>query len=225
MKQLTKFKRLDKHLLERGLVATLPRAQQLISAGAVRVNGAVITAPQCPINDEHRIDISGIDCPWVSSHAMRLFTALETLKLDVKGMIALDLGAGAGGFTEVLLQKQTKKVYAVEKDFGLLDPSLSENPRVKNIYNSDAKSLTKTILPEDFDLIVSDIPDEDIAASLSALIPLTQKSLDLLVFVSEKKAAKEIERQIRIDHAMMVKKVPETLQKDEALIWLQKRAL
>ena len=225
MNEITKFKRLDKHLVDRGLVATLPRAHQLIMAGAVRVNGAVIEAPQCPINDEHKIEISGIDCPWVSAEALALFTALDVLKIDVKGSTALDVGAGKGGFTEVLLQKQAKKVFAVEKEFGLLDPSLMQHPRVKNLYNLDAKTLTPEIISESIDMIVCDIADDDVVAVVANVMQFAKGRLHLLVFGQDKSRAKDIERQLRIDHGLLVKKVPDTLQTERPLIWLNRRAL
>lgn len=228
MNQLTKFRRLDKQLVEQGLVATTARAQELIQSGAVRVNGAVITAIQCPIYDDHQIEISGIDCPWVSPDALKLFEALDAIKLDVKGRTAVDIGAGAGGFEDVLIQKGAKKIYAIDKESALLHHSLSLNPRIKNLQRTIAKDLKKEQLDTPFDLIVSEIPTAELAESLVPVISYAEQDFDLLAFCEDKKLAKDIEKNLRLDHAMMLKKVPDTFQKKmEAqglyLMWLQKK--
>lgn len=229
MNQLTKFRRLDKQLIERGLVATTQRAQELIMNGAVRVNGAVITATQCPINEDHVIEISGMDCPWVSPDALKLFEALEAAKIDVRGRIAVDIGAGIGGFEDVILQKGGKKIYAIEKDANLLHTSLSLNPRIKNLHRIDAKTINKTHIEDDkFDLIVTDIGTEDLVENLKPTLSLTEKGYDLLIFAGDKKALKDAEKILRLEFGLLIKKIPDKYQKEwEAkesyLIWLQKR--
>ncbi len=228
MKPVTKFIRLDKQIVDRGLVSTIQRAQELILNGAVRVNGAVITAAHCPINDDHVIEISGIDCPWVSPDALKLFEALETQKIDVRGRIAVDIGAGLGGFCDVLLQKSIRKVFAIEKETNLLHPSLSLNPRIKNLHRTDAKSVTTAQIDEDFDLIVADLPVENFIETVVPVARLAQGSYDLLVFVSDKKAGKELEKTLRLELGCLVKKVSDSFQKSlgekgSYLMWLQKK--
>lgn len=225
---ITTFQRLDKILTERGLVATTERAKILIQNGAVRVNGAVITAVQCPVNDIHNIEISGIDCPWVSTDALKLFEALEACKLDVKGRIAIDIGAGVGGFEDVLLQKGAKKIFAVEREFGLLDESLSLNQRIKNLYNTQGHNLTKTHINEKFDLVVADIGSENLLEELKPVLALAEGGYDLLIFADDKKALKDAEKALRLEFALLAKRVPDAYQKiweakGSLLIWLQKK--
>ena len=226
---LTKFQRLDKILTERGLVATSERAKILIQSGAVHVNGAVITAVQCPVNDGHKIEISGIDCPWVSPEALKLFEALDACKLDVKGRIAINLGAGVGGFEDVLLQKGSRKVFAVDKDFGLLHESLTVNQRIKNLYNTEAKNLKAEQIDETPDLIIADIGSTDLIENLKPSLSLATGGYDLLLFAEDKKALKDIEKSLRLEYALLPKRVPDGYQKTweakgVSLIWLQKKA-
>ncbi len=221
MKPVTKFTRLDKEIIARGLVATMSRAHELIQAGAVRVNGAVITAPHCPINVEHRVEISGVDCPWVSPDALKLFEALDAIQLDVRGMTAIDLGAGAGGFTDVLLQKGAKKVYAVDREFGLLHSSLTLNPRVRNLHKLEAKDIGKTHVEDALDLVVADIGADDIVEAVTPALALAEGPYSLLVFM-DRKTGKDAERTLRLEHGLLVKKVPES-QKECGLLWLVKK--
>lgn len=227
-KPVSKFKRLDKELVSRGLVASIERAKTLVMNGAVRVNGAPITAVHCPINPEHKIEISGIDCPWVSTDAIKLFETLKAIKLDVRGITALNLGAGAGGFEDVLLQNGAKMIYSVEKEGYLLDPSLSLNKRIKNLQRVEAKSLSKAIIDKDFALLTADIGDENFIENITPALGLSGTSFDILIFLEDKNAAKDVEKFLRFEHRCVIKKVPEKLQKflDENashLIWMQKK--
>ena len=228
-KPVSKFKRLDKELVSRGLVASIERAKTLVMNGAVRVNGAPITAIHCPINPDHKIEISGIDCPWVSKDAIKLFETLKAIKLDVRGLTALNLGAGAGGFEDVLLQNGAKKIYAVERDMHKLDPSLSLNKRIKNLQRVEASSLNKDEIDKDFDLLIADIGHDNLIANITPALSLSMTGFYILIFIDDKNAAKDIEKFLRLEQRCLAKKVPEKLQKflDEQgsyLIWMQKKA-
>ena len=212
-KPVSKFKRLDKELVSRGLVASIERAKTLVMNGAVRVNGAPITAIHCPINPDHKIEISGIDCPWVSSDAIKLFETLKAIKLDVRGLTALNLGAGAGGFEDVLLQNGAKKIYAVERDMHKLDPSLSLNKRIKNLQRVEASSLNKDAIDKDFDLLIADIGNENLIENITPALELSGTSFDILIFIEDKSTAKDIEKFLRLEQRCMIKKVPEKLQR------------
>jgi len=225
---LTKFRRLDKQLIDRGLVATPQRAQELIVNGAVRVNGAVITATQCPVNPEHLIEISGIDCPWVSADALKLFEAIKATKLDVRGRVAVNLGAGIGGFEDVLLQNGAKKIYAVEQESALLHHSLSLNPRIKNLQRVAAKDVTEAHIEKDFSLIVADIGTDNLVENLKPVLSVIEEDCNILLFASDKKALKDVEKTLRLDYALMIKRVPDAYQKvwdakGSHLVWLQKK--
>ena len=224
MSNITKFKRLDKTIVDNGLVATIERAHELIQNGAVYVNGAPITSVLCPINEDHQITISGIDCPWVSQEAIRLFEALDQLKIDVKGRIAVDLGSGAGGFTEVLLQRGIKKVYAVDKDSNLLHSSLILNPRVKNLHKSEARDLKPESFQDAFDLIVADTGPENYEEILTPVLTSALPALDLLIFADTKDTAKNLERWLRLEMKCLLKKVPDSLHQGGHLIWAVRKA-
>lgn len=228
-KPVSKFKRLDKELVSRGLVASIERAKTLVMNGAVRVNGAPITAVHCPINPEHKIEISGIDCPWVSKDAIKLFEALKAIKLDVRGITAVNLGAGAGGFEDVLLQNGAKMIYSVDKEGHLLDPSLSLNKRIKNLQRIEARSLSKDHIDKDFELLVAEIGQDNLIENIAPVLPLSAKTFDILIFIEDKAAAKDIDKYLRLEQRFLAKKVPEKLQKfleehGSYLIWMQKKA-
>lgn len=221
---ITKFQRLDRTLVNNGMVATIERAHELIQNGAVRVNGAVITSVLCPIEAGHEIKISGIDSPWVSQDAGHLYEALEALKIDVKGRTAIDIGAGAGGFTEVLLQRGAKKVYAVDKEFGLLHSSLILHPRVKNVQKTDARDINAETTDNPFDMIVADTGVENYEEILTPVLALLQSGFDLLLFTDTKENGKAIERWLRLEMKCLLKKVPDAVQTYGYLIWAQKKA-
>lgn len=221
---ITKFQRLDRTLVNSGMVATIERSHELIQNGAVSVNGAIITSVLCPIEANHEIKISGIDSPWVSKEAGHLYDALDALKIDVKGRVAVDIGAGAGGFTEVLLQRGTKKIFAVEKEFGLLHSSLILNQRVKNIQKTDIRAVKKETFDTAFDLIVADTGPENYEEILAPVLALPESSFDLLLYVDTKENGKSIERWLRLEMKCLLKKVPDISQKYGYLIWAHKKA-
>ena len=221
---ITTFKPLDKFLVETGKVASLERAHELIRNGSVRINGAVITATVCPVYEGHKIEIDGVEGPWVNVQAAKLYHALDGLNIDVRGRTAVDLGAGLGGFAEVLLQKHASKVYTVDTEYGALHSSLMLSPRIKNLQKTNAKDLTKTHIDEEFDLIVTDIGSENLTETLAPVLSLVEGPCDILIFLDDKRIAKNIERFLRLENGFLIKKVPDTLQKESAIVWGHKKA-
>jgi 23S rRNA (cytidine1920-2'-O)/16S rRNA (cytidine1409-2'-O)-methyltransferase len=121
--------RLDVALVERGLEASRERAQILIRAGEVTVNGEVARAPSTLIAPDAVIAI-GKALPYVSRGGVKLAHALDRFEIDVSGRICLDAGASTGGFTDVLLQRGAARVYAVDVGKGQLAWTLRRDPRV-----------------------------------------------------------------------------------------------
>ncbi len=150
-------KRLDRVLVERGLVATRSRAHDLIGRGCVLVDGTVVNKPGLEVHAEADISLAGDVQAHVSRGAVKLSSALAHFGFDAKGVAALDIGASTGGFTQVLLQAGARRVYAVDVGRGQLDPSLRQDPRVVSLEGRDARSLTKAEVPEAVGAIVADI--------------------------------------------------------------------
>jgi len=145
-------KRLDIALFQRGLVNTHSKAQSLIMAGKIKVNGAIETKAGHNTKDTDIIEIIEDVCPYVSRGGLKLAHALKKFDITVKERICLDVGASTGGFSDCLIKSGAKLVYAVDVGKGQLDDTLSKNPKLKFIPHTNARNLT----PDIFDAIPSE---------------------------------------------------------------------
>ncbi|QPC42074.1 TlyA family RNA methyltransferase [Kaustia mangrovi] len=149
--------RLDQLLVERGLVETRSRARAAILAGAVRVDGTVIAKPAARVARDAALALDpGLDT-HVSRAALKLIHALDRFGIDPGGLVALDLGASTGGFTEVLLERGAARVHAVDVGHGQLHPRLAGDPRVIVHEGVNARALDGTVVPEAPALVVCDV--------------------------------------------------------------------
>ncbi len=152
--------RLDQLLVERGLAPTRSRAQALVLAGQVRVGEG----------DSARHDLKAGDLvnrgavlavaggrEWVSRGAHKLIAALDGFEVDPAGLVAVDVGASTGGFTDVLLARGAARVYAVDVGYGQLADKLRRDERVVSMERVNARTLTPETLPEPVDLAVIDV--------------------------------------------------------------------
>lgn len=143
---MPKKDRLDKILFEKGFFETKSKAQAAIMAGDVRINGELITKAGTLffIDEKTQIDIKSM--PYVSRGGFKLEKALQEFGIDLTGKICLDAGASTGGFTDCMLQKGAKKVYAVDVGYGQIAWTLRNDKRVKiieriNIRNCSFKDI------------------------------------------------------------------------------------
>ena len=152
--------RLDQLLVERGLVETRTRAQALVMAGKVRVgdgDGARLDhKPGDAIDPGATLAIDQPE-PYVSRGGHKLAAALDAFGIDPAGMTALDVGASTGGFTDVLLQRGARHVYALDVGRGQLAEPLRRDARITSMERTNARTLTATTLPEPIDLAVIDV--------------------------------------------------------------------
>jgi 23S rRNA (cytidine1920-2'-O)/16S rRNA (cytidine1409-2'-O)-methyltransferase len=152
--------RLDQLLVDRGLVATRSRAQALVLAGKVRVGeGDAARADRKPgdlvdVAEPLRVDTGG---EWVSRGAHKLLAALDAFGIDPAGRVAIDVGASTGGFTDVLLRRGARRVYALDVGRGQLAERLRRDERVVSMERHNARDLTPETLPEPVDLAVIDV--------------------------------------------------------------------
>jgi 23S rRNA (cytidine1920-2'-O)/16S rRNA (cytidine1409-2'-O)-methyltransferase len=133
--------RLDLVCVERGLVPTRPRAQALILAGQVLVDGQVVTKAGVAVSAGSSVELRGADHPYVSRGGLKLQGALDAFALDVGGCVALDVGASTGGFTDCLLQRGARHVIAVDVGYGQLAWRLRQDPRVTCVERTNARRL------------------------------------------------------------------------------------
>jgi len=137
--------RLDQLLVARGLAESRTRAQALIMAGLVYRGEQKLDKAGLEMPEETELTVRGREHPWVSRGGMKLAHALEHFSIDVQGMIAIDVGASTGGFTDVLLQAGAAKVYAVDVGHGQLDVKLRNDARVVVMEETNARNLTAEI--------------------------------------------------------------------------------
>jgi 23S rRNA (cytidine1920-2'-O)/16S rRNA (cytidine1409-2'-O)-methyltransferase len=161
--------RLDQRLVALGLAETRSRAQALIRAGAVRVDGAEARKPSQTVADDAAIALTADPLPWVSRAALKLLHALDVFGLDPSSAVALDVGASTGGFTEVLLACGAAHVYALDVGHGQLHPRLAADTRVTNIEGVNARDIPEGLIPP-VDWIVADLS----FISLEKALPLAR---------------------------------------------------
>jgi len=164
--------RLDILLTERGLAESRAKAQALIMAGRVRVNGQVALKPAAAIDSESALTVDP-GPRFVSRGGEKLDAALEAFHIDVAGMVCADVGASTGGFTDCLLQRGAAKVYAIDVGKGILHWKLRNDPRVVVMEETNARFLES--LPERVDLATVDAS----FISLKILLPVVKEWLKL----------------------------------------------
>ncbi|MGA9720632.1 MAG: TlyA family RNA methyltransferase [Acidobacteriaceae bacterium] len=135
--------RLDKFLVEHGLVATRERAQALILAGRVLVNEQKVEKPGAGVAEDVAIRLLGDDLRYVSRGGLKLEAALTHWKIDLTGRICADVGASTGGFTDCMLQHGAAAVLAIDTGYGQIAHKLRTDPRVSLLERTNARNLTK----------------------------------------------------------------------------------
>lgn len=149
--------RLDQLLVQLGYAQSRERAKALIKAGHVLVNGNPITkvATQCAPNAA--IEVTVGDIPWVSRAGLKLEKALETWPIHVTDAVCLDVGASTGGFTQVLLHRGAKKVYALDVGHDQLAQRLREDQRVIVMEGKNIRAAASAWFAEPLDVITADV--------------------------------------------------------------------
>jgi 23S rRNA (cytidine1920-2'-O)/16S rRNA (cytidine1409-2'-O)-methyltransferase len=153
--------RLDRVLVDRGLAGSREKAQALILAGAVEVDGEPATKAGIPIEDGAVVRIreeeAGTALRYVSRGGLKLEAAIGHFGLDIGGKVAVDIGASTGGFTDCLLQHGAARVYAVDVGYGQLAWSLRRDARVRVIERTNIRTLASGRIPESADLATIDV--------------------------------------------------------------------
>ena len=176
-------RRADQLLVERGLAQSRVRAQALILAGLVFAGERRIDKAGQALAEDAAIEVRGRDHPWVSRGGVKLAHALECFAIDPSGWIALDIGASTGGFTDVLLTRGARRVYAVDVGHGQLAWKLRQDRRVIVHERMNARALSREQVPEPVDLIVCDASFIGLATVLPASLALPGERAALVALV------------------------------------------
>ena len=172
--------RLDKYLVEEGLVPTRQKAVFCIKEGLVLLDGKICDKASAE-TDGKKVELLGLAFPYVSRGGLKLLGALKAFSFDPSGLVCLDLGASTGGFTHCLLEHGASKVYALDVGRDQLHDSLKKDSRVISIEQFNARELDEDTLPEKIELAVSDL--SFISQSL-IYQPLTSVLLEGAPFIS-----------------------------------------
>ncbi len=149
--------RIDKLLIDRGLVPSRERAQAMVLAGRVLVNEQKVLKPGTSVDSEVKIRLLGDDLRYVSRGGLKLEKALQHWQIDVTGETCLDVGASTGGFSDCLLQHGAAKVIAVDTGYGQIDMKLRQDPRVILHEKMNARFLKAEDVGEPIALAVMDV--------------------------------------------------------------------
>ncbi|HEX7345843.1 MAG TPA: TlyA family RNA methyltransferase [Candidatus Limnocylindrales bacterium] len=182
----TVTQRLDELLVERGLAESRSKAQALVLAGKVRVGDGDAARRDLKPGDRIRagtaVKVTEPE-PYVGRGGHKLAAALDAFRIDPRGETALDVGASTGGFTDVLLQRGARHVYALDVGRGQLAESLRRDARVTSMERTNARTLTADTLPEPIDLAVIDVSFISLDKILGPVASTTMPDADIVALV------------------------------------------
>ncbi|MEW6109151.1 MAG: TlyA family RNA methyltransferase [Nitrospirota bacterium] len=171
---MTKNKdRLDRLMVDKGIVKSRERAKALIMAGKVIVDGGIILKSGAMVDRECDIVLKDRDMPYVSRGGVKLEAALNFFKIDPAGMIIMDIGCSTGGFTDCVLKKNARKVYAIDVGYGQFDWSIRHDPRIILMEKTNIRYLDKKSVPDPIDIALIDV-------SFISLLHVLPKTLEFL---------------------------------------------
>jgi 23S rRNA (cytidine1920-2'-O)/16S rRNA (cytidine1409-2'-O)-methyltransferase len=174
--------RADLALVERGFFESRAKAQEAIAAGTVHIEGKLLRKPSEPIDAAAKIEAKP-PYPWVSRGGVKLAAGLDAFGFDPKGCICLDVGASTGGFTDVLLARGAKKVYAIDVGHEQLHPRLRADPRVVLFEGKDARSLAPAEFSQSPTFITCDMSFISLRLVLTSVIAVAAPRAKLVCLI------------------------------------------
>jgi len=166
---------LDVALAERGLAESRQKAQALIMAGLVYVDGQKETKAGTPVKEDAVLEVRGKALRYVSRGGSKLEKAMELWPIRLEGAVCADIGASTGGFTDCMLQNGARRVYAVDVGYNQLDWKLRTDSRVVCMERTNARYLTREQIPEELDFFSVDVSFISLSLILPALRPLIKE--------------------------------------------------
>ncbi|HTS26808.1 MAG TPA: TlyA family RNA methyltransferase [Bryobacteraceae bacterium] len=174
--------RLDRVLVERGLAESREKAQALIMAGEVLVDGQKASKPGRPVDPGSTVKVLAPP-PFVSRGGRKLAGALQHFGINVRGAVCIDIGASTGGFTDALLQAGAARVHAVDVGAGQLAWSLRTDPRVIVHERINARELKPEDIGEPADFLTCDVSFISVTLILPAAVPLLQPAGGMVILI------------------------------------------
>ena len=175
--------RLDVLLVQQGFCDSRTKAQALIMSGEVYVDGQKCDKAGTPVLTTAQIEVRGNACPYVSRGGLKLEKALRDFGVDPTGYVCSDSGASTGGFTDCLLQKGAKKVFAIDVGYGQLAWSIRTDPRVVCMERTNIRYVTPEQLGEPLDLSVVDVSFISLKIVLPAIKALLKPTGQVLCLI------------------------------------------
>jgi 23S rRNA (cytidine1920-2'-O)/16S rRNA (cytidine1409-2'-O)-methyltransferase len=179
---MARRKRADVLLVERGLFESRTRAQAAIAAGLVTADGMPLRKASDEVAPDAALEARP-DHPWVSRGGLKLVAALDHFNFDPAGRICLDVGASTGGFTDVLLARGARRVYAVDVGHGQLHARMRGHPAVVSLEETDIRALDPARLPEPPDFATVDVSFISLKLILPALDRLLRRPAQLIALI------------------------------------------
>ena len=216
--------RLDTLLVRRGLVESREKAQALIMAGQVDLEGRAAAKAGTMVDEAAEVRVNGPDHPWVSRGGLKLAHALDTFAIDVTGRLALDVGASTGGFTDVLLARGARRVIALDVGHGQLHWRLRNDARVTVIEGLNARHLTRDALPDLGDgaaIATIDVSFISLGLILPPLLDVTTPDADVVALVKPQFEAgrRDAPKGVVRDPAVHARVIDEVTAKAAAIGW------
>ncbi len=176
--------RIDLYLFQKKYCNSRTKAQQMITEGAVKVNGITISKPSFDVSDSDKIEVAeNTTAKYVGRGALKLEHALKEFKVDVTDKICADIGASTGGFTQCLLQAGAKLVYAIDSGTNQLSQVLREDSRVISLENTNARFMNSDFLEHSPSVIVMDVSFISQITLYPAIINIASRPCDIITLV------------------------------------------
>jgi 23S rRNA (cytidine1920-2'-O)/16S rRNA (cytidine1409-2'-O)-methyltransferase len=175
---------LDALLVAQGFAPDLRKAAAMVMAGEVIVGDKRVDKAGAQIRTDAALRVRGRKGHgYVSRGGLKLAGALDRFELDPTGWVAVDLGASTGGFTDCMLRRGARRVYAVDVAYGILDYRLQIDARVVNLERTHARDLTAELIPEPVDLVVADISFNTLTRLLAPAVALMAPASRMVLLV------------------------------------------
>ncbi len=215
--------RLDKLVLERGIAPTREKAQALILAGQIHVNGQPASKAGALVAADARVELVGEPPRYVSRGGLKLEGALRDFSLNLRGQVCLDIGSSTGGFTDCLLQHGAARVYAVDVGKGQLDWKLRQDARVQVCEGINARYLKPEDIGEAVDLVTIDVAFISVEKILPAALRCARPGTVFLILVKPQfeLSRREVGKGGIVRHAALQQKAVEKIRRAAAALGLE----
>ena len=179
----TKKVRIDQLLLRKGFASSRTKARTMVMAKTIYIGGRCIIKPGILVSPNSKIQAKKTEYSWVSRGGEKLFHALNYFSFIPSGKVCLDIGASKGGFTDVLLHFNSKKVYSIDVGHRQIDEKIRKDKRVISLEKTNSRYLTKKDIPDPIDFIVCDVSFISIRKAIPAALELASPKAKLICLI------------------------------------------